>query len=92
MLPVIEVVAAIEHEPCEKKAPLTSVTLRKPEKSATTFPCVNMTPFGFPVRGKKRREPPVKPSHVRPLKLLIRRKKMSEAMGILSLYLPTPSG
>jgi hypothetical protein len=27
---------------------LTSVTLRKPEKSATTFPCVSMTPFGFP--------------------------------------------
>lgn len=28
---------------------LTSVTLRKPEKSATTFPWVSMTPFGFPV-------------------------------------------
>lgn len=27
---------------------LTSVALRKPEKSATMFPCVSITPFGFP--------------------------------------------
>lgn len=33
----------------KKTGSLTSVTLRKPEKSATTFPCVSMTPFGFPV-------------------------------------------
>ena len=29
--------------------PLTSVTLRKPEKSATTLPWVSITPLGFPV-------------------------------------------
>ena len=28
----------------------TSVTFRKPEKSATTFPWVSIAPFGFPER------------------------------------------
>lgn len=31
---------------------LTSVAFRKPEKSATMFPCVSMTPFGFPKENK----------------------------------------
>lgn len=37
-----------------RDGPLTSVTLRKPEKSATTFPWVSMTPFGFPVQADRK--------------------------------------
>lgn len=34
----------------------TSVTFRKPEKSATTFPWVSIAPFGFPERREQEEE------------------------------------
>lgn len=39
-----------------ESALFTSVTFRKPEKSATTFPWVSIAPFGFPERRRQEGE------------------------------------
>lgn len=36
-------------------AVFTSVTFKKPEKSATTFPCVSIAPLGFPAKKNRGR-------------------------------------
>ena len=40
----------LESKPALDSTLFTSVTFRKPEKSATTFPWVSIAPFGFPER------------------------------------------